>query len=319
MNPLVTIVTPVYNGQEFINRLLDSIVMQDYPNIQFIIVDDGSTDNTKKIIENYTAKFFEKNIDFQYIYQNNQGQSFAVKNALQYVKGHYLTWIDSDDFYYQEKSISNLLAPLLDSLYMVSRGLPIYFNGNNFYNKEFKKSTKEDLFSDCLFVSNDFWFGGYMIDFNYYKLLNCHLSFYCEKDTGQNWQLLLPILFENKCFTIDQSLYCIYEREDSHSRGAYKKPHEIEKKYNAYINTLIQTLKIINIDSQLYDQYVVNIKRQYYRRIFNEVALIDRFRAKIILKKYNVFLNNMLKLYLKTTFFYWIYRKLMNKVGGDNV
>lgn len=59
---LVSIITPCYNGEKLIHRLLDSILSQDYPSIEMIIVDDGSKDKTHDVIENYINKFKQKGI-----------------------------------------------------------------------------------------------------------------------------------------------------------------------------------------------------------------------------------------------------------------
>lgn len=61
---LVTILTPCYNGAKVIHRLLDSVLVQDYPHIEMIVVDDGSTDNSKETIESYKSKFEEKRLFF---------------------------------------------------------------------------------------------------------------------------------------------------------------------------------------------------------------------------------------------------------------
>ena len=57
---LVSILTPCYNGEKFISRLLDSILLQDYGNIEFIVVDDGSVDSSKEVIESYKKKFSDR-------------------------------------------------------------------------------------------------------------------------------------------------------------------------------------------------------------------------------------------------------------------
>lgn len=317
MSPLVTIITPVYNGQEFIERLLNSILMQNYPNLQFIIVDDGSVDCTKEIIFSYIDKFKQKNIDFKYIYQNNSGQSYALKNALKYVNGEYLTWPDSDDYYYKEDCITKLVQPLIKNHYKISRCLPIFFNENLIYFKDEKKSIGEDIFEECLYAKQNFWFqpGCYMINYRIYQEINPNLNFYCERETGQNWQFYLPILYKYKCYTIQESLFAVFERKDSHSRVKYYDIKKIEKKYNSYINTLSYTLKIINIEDKLYKTYMNNIRNQYYVYLFNEALLIERNIAKDILKKYHKYFSNKIKLYLKVSIFFIFYKKIMNFIG----
>ena len=96
-NPLVSIVTPCFNGEKFIERFLNSILNQTYSNIELILINDGSKDKTEKIIETYKAKFAKKQIEFVCEYQENSGQAAALNRGLKYITGEYLVWPDSDD------------------------------------------------------------------------------------------------------------------------------------------------------------------------------------------------------------------------------
>ncbi|MCS3232628.1 glycosyltransferase [Bacteroides thetaiotaomicron] len=87
---LVSVVTPCYNAGSFIHRLLDSILDQDYLYLEMYIVDDGSTDNTKSVVDEYVLKFVDKGYSLTYIYQENSGQSVAINKALKLVRG--ITW-----------------------------------------------------------------------------------------------------------------------------------------------------------------------------------------------------------------------------------
>lgn len=96
---LVSVITPCYNSEKYIGNLIKSIVNQTYPNLEFIMIDDGSKDNTEGVIKTYIEDFDKRNIEFKYIKQKNKGQAAAINNALQYVHGEYLLWPDSDDYY----------------------------------------------------------------------------------------------------------------------------------------------------------------------------------------------------------------------------
>jgi len=77
MQKLISILTPTYNYGHFIHRLLDSVLQQTYNNIEMIIIDDGSTDNTKQVIDGYIEKFQKRGFSLNYIYQGNQGLSIT--------------------------------------------------------------------------------------------------------------------------------------------------------------------------------------------------------------------------------------------------
>jgi len=95
-NPKISIVTPNYNYGHFIGELLDSVITQEYENYEYIIVDDGSTDNSVEVIQEYVNKYPGK---IKLIEQENKGQTPAVNAGLKHASGDIIGWINSDDSY----------------------------------------------------------------------------------------------------------------------------------------------------------------------------------------------------------------------------
>ena len=93
-NTLVSIIVPVYNAEEYLGRCLDSIINQTYQDIEIVLVDDGSTDNSGEICEDYALK--DSRIVVAHI--PNGGASMARKKGLELCKGQYVTFVDSDDW-----------------------------------------------------------------------------------------------------------------------------------------------------------------------------------------------------------------------------
>ena len=93
-NNLISIITPTYNRGSTISRVFKSLKNQTYKNFEWIIIDDGSEDNTKEVIYE-----FKKQATFPiiYVYQKNQGKHIATNKALNLCNGEYCTVIDSDD------------------------------------------------------------------------------------------------------------------------------------------------------------------------------------------------------------------------------
>lgn len=91
-NPLVSVLVPCYNRERYIEEALLSILEQDYPNFELIVVDDGSQDASVEKIEALRQRF-----DFQLIRQQNQGVSAALNTALSHARGDYIATPDSDD------------------------------------------------------------------------------------------------------------------------------------------------------------------------------------------------------------------------------
>ncbi len=93
-NELISIIIPVYNVEKYLNRCLISVVNQTYNNLQIIIVDDGSTDNSGTMCDDWAKK--DKRIEV--VHQENGGLSAARNNGLAKAKGKYVFFVDSDDW-----------------------------------------------------------------------------------------------------------------------------------------------------------------------------------------------------------------------------
>lgn len=97
--PLVSAIVPTYNSQNTIINCIDSILNQTYTNIEIIIVDDGSTDNTVKLINEFSIGKEKTHI----IEQSNRGPSSARNTGINYAHGEYIAFLDSDDEWYPNK------------------------------------------------------------------------------------------------------------------------------------------------------------------------------------------------------------------------
>lgn len=89
--PLISVVIPTYNRAEFISSAIDSVLSQTHRNLELIIVDDGSTDNTEKIVNKYDS--------VRYIKINNHGVGYARNIGIKASKGEYIAFLDSDDMW----------------------------------------------------------------------------------------------------------------------------------------------------------------------------------------------------------------------------
>ncbi len=92
--PLVTIITPTYNRASLLEETMESILSQKYPKLEYIIVDDGSIDNTREVVAKFQKKY-KKTI--RYIKQKNNGETSAVNKGFSLAKGKYIAVINSDD------------------------------------------------------------------------------------------------------------------------------------------------------------------------------------------------------------------------------
>lgn len=93
-NPKVTIIIPAYNSQEYIERCLDSVLVQTFRDFEVLVINDGSTDNTGEVVKGYA----EKNKQIRYVEQKNMGVAKTRNKALKLANGEFVAFLDNDDF-----------------------------------------------------------------------------------------------------------------------------------------------------------------------------------------------------------------------------
>jgi glycosyltransferase involved in cell wall biosynthesis len=298
----VSILTPCYNGALFIHRLLDSILVQTYPNIEMFVINDGSMDNSEEIVKSYIPKFKDRGINLKCVNQPNQGQAAAINNGLKLISGDYLIWPDSDDFFASKESIAKMAAVLNEKPdFSVVRTFANLLDENTLKKvgehggKKYSKNKRTDLFEDCLFTTNDFWYGAgdYMIRLDVFKQTYTDMNIFVpSKYGGQNWQLMLPVLYKQKCFTIEEFLYNILVRKQSHSRGLFRSLKDVIKKNEEYEKTILVTLKRINMPTDDYENYKTNV---YIKYLLNRIDILLLFGYKNDARKIFLKLKNEYK------------------------
>ncbi|WP_290148085.1 glycosyltransferase family 2 protein [uncultured Dubosiella sp.] len=113
MNELVSIVVPIYNVEKYLSKCIDSLIDQTYKNLEIILVNDGSTDQSGDIAQQYA----KQDSRIRYIIQKNKGLGGARNTGLEYAKGNYILFIDSDDYIRNnmvEKMVKAMEANALD-------------------------------------------------------------------------------------------------------------------------------------------------------------------------------------------------------------
>lgn len=104
--PKVSIITPSYCQEQFIERTILSVLKQDYPNVEYIVMDGGSTDNTLEILKRYRDRLIWKS-------ELDRGQSHAINKGFLMASGDILAWLNSDDTY-KPAAISTAVQYLIE-------------------------------------------------------------------------------------------------------------------------------------------------------------------------------------------------------------
>lgn len=141
-SPLISICIPVYNSSKWLRETISSALNQSYKNIEIIIVDDGSTDNSWNIIREYQKKFPAIIKAFR---QQNKGASSARNKALIESKGNYIQWLDSDDILAENKIQEQMkfISKNNDPFILHSSSFGIFY-----HSIKRAKFIKNDLWSD---------------------------------------------------------------------------------------------------------------------------------------------------------------------------
>lgn len=153
MNPLVSVIIPTYNRSQFIKRALNSVLSQSLQNFEIIIIDDGSTDNTRQVVGPYL-----KDQRVAYVFQQNQKVSKARNNGIKISKGEYIALLDSDDYWADNKKLEKQINFLeLNPEYLLTSGGIIRVSPegkeiSRILNPEADQQIRQSMLFSCLFA-----------------------------------------------------------------------------------------------------------------------------------------------------------------------
>jgi glycosyltransferase involved in cell wall biosynthesis len=286
--PLVSIITPCYNGEKFIHKFLDSVLNQTYRNIELIFINDGSFDKTEEIALSYQERFKLKGIKFKYISQENKGQAAALNQGLKIFTGDYITWPDSDDMLHKDsiKDRINFLEKNRKFNIVLSESMLIndVFDDLGVFRR-IPPANNDNLFYDLIIERNVYFAGGaYMIRSSEFIKVNLNRHIY-ESRGGQNWQMLLPVLYKNECGYLNKKLYYIYVRPGSHSRQE-EDCKVLLSRHKEHEDILQNTIKSMNIPKKEKIKYLELIKKKYIKK--NMLTAFKFKKTEVFLRNYAI-------------------------------
>lgn len=257
-NTMISIVLPVYNVENYLDKCLESIYNQSFENFELIIVNDGSTDRSEDIINKYMAKN-RKNI--KYIKQENLGVSEARNNAISYITGKYTLFLDPDDYIENDmlKQLYNRAEENCSDITMCGYNMFYDLNYNNKVEVNYKIS--DELIHSSQEIMNRV-LNNEIICFLWNKLfLTENLikhKIYFEKDRySQDWFPVFKLMYyANNIVIINKSLYNYRIRGNSNShKKSIKKVYD----HNIAIKSIVNFIKKenINIDYRFLYKFII--------------------------------------------------------------
>lgn len=198
---LVSIIIPTYNRADLIGETLDSIINQTYTNWECLVVDDGSTDNTAKILKKYKEK--DTRISFHNRPNNKPKGANACRNyGLEICNGKYVNWLDSDDIFHFHKLEKQIQIIESDNKnFSVCKS---YVFENTIYDSHLKLKSSEVKTNDSF---NDFLSKRIIIPiqapiFKKKFLIDNDLFFDESLNAGQEWEFFARILYQFNDYTV---------------------------------------------------------------------------------------------------------------------
>lgn len=297
---LVSLIAPFYNGEKYLERFLKSVLSQTYYNVQFILVNDGSTDNSYDIVKKFEDELDKKFSEFIYLEQENGGAASAVNYALKYVKGEYLCWADCDDellpdnIYlklnflnnHREYGMVNCGAIAIDEC-SGNKINSLIISDENRFNNMFKQ----------IIDGIPVYPGVFMIRTQLLFNVLENRTIYFNREAGQNYQLLLPVAYFNKCGFIDEILYKYYIRLDSHSHDvdyerAYKRTYVREELLDNVLSFMEENEKKCLMEKIKTECCNERLNMAFHQ---NDKEKTNEAYKELIKNKYSIFFKNRVK------------------------
>lgn len=309
--PLVTLIIPAYNHEKFVKDCLDSATSQLYSNLELLIIDDGSTDSTPQIIEDWLANAPNRWLRLDYIRQKNKGLTATLNSALLWAKGKYISPIASDDI-----MCPNKISVLVESLeqkgeeYAAAFGNAQFINeqGNNI-NFDIKDNDGNVLSSHQLFlnyysygrdinINNPEDFGSYwsLLAGNYLPAMSTLVRTESIRKVGgwtsgncvEDWELWLKLAKEYRFAYVDQ-IVALYRLHGSNSTKV-KREQILRDSIWLLENEKGYALKK-NLHRYFFPAYQFNLS--LLKEFDPKGSLVKRFRFSKDLEFYKYFLNRI--------------------------
>jgi glycosyltransferase involved in cell wall biosynthesis len=214
MEKLITVIIPVYNAEQYLDRCLSSILNNNYKNLEIILVDDGSKDNSGMICDRYA----EKDSRFVVIHKSNGGTAAARNDALDIAQGEYIAFLDNDD-YISPHFYKYMLQAIEDSgADIVVSEITREDNPAILTNQVYSKPVTVD--------KNKFILGTYTGDWTrnttpwnklYKRELFSNIRFPLGKGYEDAYTTYRLLFAANSICLLNNTLYCWYQNEESYS------------------------------------------------------------------------------------------------------
>ena len=299
----VSIITPCFNGESFVERFFENILEQTYKNIELIFVNDGSSDRTEEIAKSYIEKFAQQGRELIYIYQDNAGQAEAMNKGLEIFSGDYLMWTDSDDILDKDnvRKKVEFLEAHPEYGYVMCYAQVVHESDMSKKIEDLRRVSpvgEDKIFEDIILEKNIVYTPGVYMARSEAILKAIPSRHILRSDVGQNWQMLMPLSYTSKCGYLREVLFTYVIREESHSRRE-KKLDEVIEKLHKQNNLVASVLKEMGLENS---KYMNMLKDKLVRKEFDNGYF---FKDKALMKSKYSELKTMGRTTKRDTLILW--------------
>lgn len=219
--PLVSIVIPCYNHAQFVQETIQSVIDQDYDDIELIIIDDGSKDNSVEVIQSMISTCEARFKRFEFRHRPNKGLCATLNEALEWCEGKYVSFIASDDIMrlYKTREQVKFLENNLDSIGVFGGVEVLYKNG---YKKEIVKKKNSHTFNDIFLHKHNLPAPTSMIRLQKIKDVNG----FRENFIIEDWIMWLDLTVAGGKLNYLERVFSSYRRHDTNLSGQFDKMYQ---------------------------------------------------------------------------------------------
>lgn len=218
--PLVSVVIPCYNHEKFVQDSIQSVIDQTYQNIELIIIDDGSKDDSVRVIEQMISACEERFVRFTFRSRPNKGLSATLNESLEWCQGEYYSAIASDDMMFNDKTAKQVeILSKNDSFVAVFGAVELIDNDSNKIG-QIRQPDKVFEFNDLIYTDRFLPAPTQMIRLR--SLIE--VGGFVDGMIIEDWYIYLKLLEKgNKIFYMDE-LYSYYR---SHDTNTFSNPYKM--------------------------------------------------------------------------------------------
>lgn len=306
MNPLISVIIPCYNIEKYISKTIDSVLNQKFNNFEIILVDDGSVDNTGRILDEY----LKKDNRIKVIHKKNEGVAIARNKGLLESNGEYIYFLDGDDYistsYFEDISkiiLKNNLEIIISPYYIEKNNRKFLLSSDikeKNYDKDFilknlftrkicKAAMGTSLIKKEIIVKNNIFF-------------NEKLSY------SEDYHFIIRVFFKARNFYYTNKPYFTYVQREGSAINS-----KLNLKRLDTLKALIDLENNLNIENK-------NLKNYFYLfyaisfignvNVLSKQKNLDKKNRNIYLKELNIYSKGLNKLKLIFKKEYFLYRIL---------